>query len=150
MRASPDIVSVSRLREDIAGAIARADEDGRPVFITQGGRLTAVLLSRRRYDELFELLAESADDTSRVGRSRRRPERTDWPVRGFPPSRPRTRVDTLYGLADPETAAFYAQEGLWTEDDGSPPPPYPWQRDSALDECAGEEDTGDADDYDFH
>jgi prevent-host-death family protein len=150
MRASPDIVPVSLLREDIAGAIARANEDGRPVFITQGGRLTAVLLSRRRYDELFELLAESADDTSRVGRSRRRPERTDWPVRGFPPSRPRTRVDTLYGLVDPETAAFHAQEGLWTEDDGSPPPPYPWQRDSALDECAGEEDTGDADDYDFH
>ena len=101
MHASPDIVPVSRFREDVAGSSRRATADGKPVFITQGGRLTAVLLSRRRYDQLFELLAEIEGDPDRESRSRRLPARTDWPVHGFHPTRPRTHVDTLFGLVDP-------------------------------------------------
>ena len=115
MHASPDIVPVSRFREDVAGVISRATADGKPLFITQGGRLTAVLLSRRRYDQLFELLADMEGDPDRESRSRRLPSRTDWPVHGFHPTHPRTHFDTLFGLVDPATAAFFADQGIWTE-----------------------------------
>ena len=149
MHASPDIVPVSRFREDVAGVISRATADGKPVFITQGGQLTAVLLSRRRYDQLFELLAEIEGDPNRESRCRRRPARTDWPVHGFPPSRPRTHVDTLFGLVDPATAAFLADQGVWTEDQGGPPPPYPWEHRGESADAFADLDARDPDEDDF-
>ena len=57
--------------------------------------------------------------------------RADWPVQGFHPTRPRIRVDTLYGLVGPRTAAFYAEQGIWAEDQGGPPP-YPWEHDLSM------------------
>jgi len=30
-------------------------------------------------------------------------------------------VQSQYGLVDPETAAFFAEQGIWTEDQGDPP-----------------------------
>ena len=120
--ASPDIVPISRLRDEIAGVITRVSEDGMPIFITQHGRLTAVLLSRERYDRLLDLVAER-DEAAAGDGERQHPRRRDRPVRGFPATRRRTHVDTLYGLVDPETAAFFAEQGIWTEDQGGPPPP---------------------------
>ena len=131
MEPTPNIVPITDFRKDAARIMERAAAEGTPVFVTQNGRLASVLLSPERYDELLALAAAgpsaSAEDTAARPRA---PAGT--PVAGFPPTRPRLRVETLYGPADPETAAFYASEGIWTEDQGGPRPPRPWERNRAT------------------
>jgi len=131
MGPTPNIVPITDFRKDAARIMERAAAEGTPVFVTQKGRLASVLLSRERYDELLALAAAgpsaAAEDTAARPRA---PAGT--PVAGFPPTRPRLGVETLYGPADPETAAFYASEGIWTEDQGGPRPPRPWERNRAA------------------
>jgi prevent-host-death family protein len=131
MQPTPDIVPITDFRKDAARIMARAAGEGAPVFVTQNGRLTAVLLSRQRYDQLLALAAAGASASEQdTAAGPQAPAGT--PVAGFPPTRPRLRVETLYGPADPELAAFYASEGIWTEDQGGPRPPRPWARDRAA------------------
>lgn len=127
MGPTPDIVPITDFRRDAARIMERAAVDGTPVFVTQKGRLAAVVLPRKRYDELLALAAEGAR-ASGVGAAARPQTPSGTPVAGFAPTRPRHRVETLYGPADPELAAFYASEGIWTEDQGGPRPPRPWER----------------------
>jgi prevent-host-death family protein len=50
MSAIPKIIPISDLRQDAAALIKRAGEDDEPIFITQRGRASAVLVSTRRYE----------------------------------------------------------------------------------------------------
>ena len=59
----PNIVPISDLRQDTAGVIKRAAATDEPVFITQRGRASAVLVSAQAYErtqhelEILRLLA---------------------------------------------------------------------------------------------
>lgn len=63
MSAMPNIVSISDLRQDASGIVKRAAASGDPVFITQRGRATAVMVSTQTYEstqrelEILRLLA---------------------------------------------------------------------------------------------
>jgi len=63
MSAVPNIVPISDLRQDAAGVIKRAAASQEPVFITQRGRASAVMVSTQRYErtqhelEILRLLA---------------------------------------------------------------------------------------------
>jgi prevent-host-death family protein len=46
----PDIVPISELRQDAAGIIKRLKSSKKPIFITQRGRASAVLVSTEDYE----------------------------------------------------------------------------------------------------
>lgn len=50
MSTVPNIVPISDLRQDAAGVIKRAAASNEPVFITQRGRASAVLVSSSAYE----------------------------------------------------------------------------------------------------
>jgi len=59
----PLIIPVTDLRQDASGAIRLATASGEPVYVTQRGRATAVLLSRLSYERLrreHEILSRAA------------------------------------------------------------------------------------------
>lgn len=64
MPAVPSIIPVSELRQDTAGVIKRMRTTQEPVFITQRGRATAVLVTAAAYEktqyelELLKVLAK--------------------------------------------------------------------------------------------
>ena len=51
MAAVPSIVPISDLRQDTAGVIKKMKTTQEPVFITQRGRATAVLVSAQSYEK---------------------------------------------------------------------------------------------------
>jgi prevent-host-death family protein len=63
MSSVPNIIPISDLRQDAAGVIKRAAASDEPVFITQRGRASAVLVSSKSYErtqhelELLRLFA---------------------------------------------------------------------------------------------
>ena len=59
----PDIIPVSDLRRDAAAVLKRAGKSGEPVYITQRGRTTAVLMSGEAYLALMREL-EIAEDVA--------------------------------------------------------------------------------------
>jgi len=74
MGAVPNIVPISDLRQDASAIVKRAAASGEPVFITQRGRASAVLVSTGAYErtqhelEILRLLARGeADIEARVG-----------------------------------------------------------------------------------
>lgn len=52
----PKVVPISELRADAAALVKETNQSGRPIFITQRGRATAVLMSMEEY--------EAADDAA--------------------------------------------------------------------------------------
>ena len=68
MSAVPNIVPISELRQDASTILKRASASGEPVFITQRGRASAVLVSvgayeRNQHDfEILRLLARGEAD----------------------------------------------------------------------------------------
>jgi prevent-host-death family protein len=59
MNPLPDIVPISELRQDASGIVKRASSSGDPIFITQHGRASAVLVSAGAYERTqreFEIL----------------------------------------------------------------------------------------------
>jgi prevent-host-death family protein len=64
----PNIIPISDLRSDAAGVIKRAAATDEPVFITQRGRASAVLVSSSAYErtqhelEILRLLARGEAD----------------------------------------------------------------------------------------
>lgn len=64
MRLVPDIIPISELRQDAAGVIKRLQSSRKPVFITQRGRASAVLVSAEDYErtqhelEILKALAQ--------------------------------------------------------------------------------------------
>jgi prevent-host-death family protein len=51
MAKTPSIIPVSDLRQDAAGVLKKTRSSGEPVFITQRGRATAVLMSIDTYEQ---------------------------------------------------------------------------------------------------
>jgi prevent-host-death family protein len=68
MGAMPNIVPISKLRQDASGIVKRASASGDPVFITQHGRASAVLMSAGAYEraqrelKILRLLAQGEVD----------------------------------------------------------------------------------------
>jgi prevent-host-death family protein len=68
MSAIPTIVPISELRQDASAILKRASASGEPVFITQHGRASAVLVSAGAYEraqhdfEILRLLARGEAD----------------------------------------------------------------------------------------
>ena len=52
MESPPLIITISELRLDAAGIVRQASGSSRPVYVTQRGRPTAVMLSRPVYERL--------------------------------------------------------------------------------------------------
>ncbi len=51
MAGIPSIIPISELRQDTAGVIRKTRASEEPVFITQRGRATAVLVSAQSYEK---------------------------------------------------------------------------------------------------
>lgn len=98
MRQAPDVIPITEFRKDAARIIADATTSRTPVFVTQNGYVTAVLLSP---DEYSSLLGMSVASDAAAGGSAATLARRRSP--GL--------VETRYGLTDPETAALVAEEG---------------------------------------
>ena len=68
MSAMPNIVPISELRQDASSIVKEASATGDPVFITQHGRASAVLLSAGAYErtqrelEILRILAQGEAD----------------------------------------------------------------------------------------
>lgn len=68
MSAMPKIVPISELRQDASSIVKEASATGDPVFITQHGRASAVLLSAGAYErtqrelEILRILAQGEAD----------------------------------------------------------------------------------------
>jgi prevent-host-death family protein len=99
----PRVVPVTGIRRDIAHLIEQVNRSARPVFISQRGYLTAVLISCDQY----EYLRRDAGEDRRIR----------WSPRSVP-EEPFRR--TQYGPCDYETARLFAQDGFDTELDEIP------------------------------
>ena len=68
MSAMPNIVPISELRQDASSIVREASASGDPVFITQHGRASAVLMSAGTYErtqrelEILRILAQGEAD----------------------------------------------------------------------------------------
>jgi len=68
MSAMPNIVPISELRQDASAIVKRASTTGDPVFITQHGRASAVLVSAGAYErtqrelQILRILAQGEAD----------------------------------------------------------------------------------------
>jgi len=68
MSTMPNIVPISELRKDASGIVKRASATGDPVFITQRGKASAVLVSAGAYErtlrelEILRILAQGEAD----------------------------------------------------------------------------------------
>jgi prevent-host-death family protein len=68
MSAMPNIIPISELRQDASAIVRRASATGDPVFITQHGRASAVLVSAGTYErtqrelEILRILAQGEAD----------------------------------------------------------------------------------------
>jgi prevent-host-death family protein len=128
MAIGPFVVRVTDLRRRLADLIDQVARGEHPLFITQHGFVTAVLISREQYR------AWCPDGTPCTPVSRRGDERELAPRRGAHPRpgssvRPVRRVWTQYGwlefdlaqvLAEQgvQTELVWTEEGWWTDDEG--------------------------------
>jgi prevent-host-death family protein len=96
---APTIITITDFRRDAAGIIGDAVASGAPVFVTQHSRVTAVVLSRDRYERLLHRSALVEQETAAEG--------ADPLPAAKAETRPATAlVETLFGLVDSETADF--------------------------------------------
>jgi prevent-host-death family protein len=71
MSVVPDIIPISELRQDAAGIIKRLKASKKPVFITQRGRASAVMVSVEDYErtqhevEILKALAQGEPEIER-------------------------------------------------------------------------------------
>ena len=105
MEPAPDIVTITDFRRDAAGIIGGAVVSGAPVFVTQHGRVTAVVLSRDRYERLRQRSGLAEPETA-AGEA-------DYLPATDVVTQPATAlVETRFGLVEPETADFLKSEGF--------------------------------------
>jgi prevent-host-death family protein len=109
------VVTVSELRRRLAALIDEVDQQEHPVFVTQYGVVTAVLISRREYEsgrqERESRRCEPCDSgrasaVPAIASSRRSRRLTPEPTR---------RVWTQYGWCDFVVAQVLAEQGVETE-----------------------------------
>ena len=115
MDATPAVIRITDLHRNTTEVVNETIHSGRPVFVTQYGYVTAVLLSREQYDDLSHARRrenESDRSVSRSGVARslapREPRRVVVPLH-------ERLIRTQYGHCDYETARFLAEEGALTE-----------------------------------
>lgn len=71
MRKLPDIIPITDLRQDAAGALDRVRSSREPVIITQRGRAAAVMLSMEAYElgererEILRILAAGEQEIAK-------------------------------------------------------------------------------------
>jgi prevent-host-death family protein len=120
MAVGPLVVGVSELRRRLAALIFQVERGEHPLFITQHGFVSAVLISRKQYNEWcpdterrrHEGQPRHGDQARRssgsapVGQHRRRPGYEVVPTR---------KVWTQYGWCDFEVAQVLAEQGVDTE-----------------------------------
>jgi len=118
MAVGPLVVGVSELRRRLADLIFQGQRGEHPLFITQHGFVSAVLISRKQYDDWCPDVERSrhegqprrAGDAQRAltpaGQHRRRPGYAIVPTR---------KVWTQYGWCDFEVAQVLAEQGVETE-----------------------------------
>ena len=107
MEPAPDIVTITDFRRDAAGIIGGAVASGAPVFVTQHGRVTAVVLTRERYDGLLHRSALL--ELKNAGGADPLPAAAAV-------ARPATAlVETIFGFVEPETGDFLTLEGFGVE-----------------------------------
>jgi prevent-host-death family protein len=116
MASGPLVVTVSDFRRRLAVLIDEVDRHGHPLFVTQYGLVTAVLVSAEEYGTWRS--ADPADPDER----RRWPAPQPSRLRISPSHRssrstplPTTKVWTQYGRCDFETAQVLAEQGVETE-----------------------------------
>jgi PHD/YefM family antitoxin component YafN of YafNO toxin-antitoxin module len=63
---TPDVIPITEFRRGAARIIASRITAERPVFITQGGYVTAIVLSPERYRDLVRQTAEGARARRRI------------------------------------------------------------------------------------
>ncbi len=122
MAVGPFVVGVSELRRRLADLIEEVGGGEHPLFITQHGLVTAVLISR---DQYRSWCPESEKRRHTEGEPRRIERDTRQP--GVAPARPSAariqrspvvptrRVWTQYGWCDFEIAQVLAEQGVETE-----------------------------------
>lgn len=113
MGSAPDVIPITAFRRDAARIIQRMGASGTPVYVTQNGRLAAVLLAREAYESLLHRLAvqgsnNPGDVDPPAGRD------TGTPLRRWNGDRPEL-VATRFGRVDSATAEFLAAEGFGDE-----------------------------------
>jgi prevent-host-death family protein len=120
MAVGPLVVGVSELRRRLADLIFQVERGEQPLFITQHGFVSAVLISRKQYDDWcpdgerrrHEGQPRRTDHSqlpagpALAGQHRRRPGFTVVPTR---------KVWTQYGWCDFEVAQVLAEQGVDTE-----------------------------------
>jgi PHD/YefM family antitoxin component YafN of YafNO toxin-antitoxin module len=90
---TPDVIPITDFRRGAARIIASQVAAERPVYITQGGYVTAVVLSPERYRDLIRLTRQTAD----CKEARRR-------IIAPPDDAERERPASWFGFVDAETA----------------------------------------------
>jgi prevent-host-death family protein len=116
MATRPLVVTVSDFRRRLAALIDEVNRRGHPLFVTQYGLVTAVLISAEAHDASrpgdriepndVHHAAVSQSSALALPPSHRSPRLTPLPTR---------RVWTQYGLCDFETAQVLAAQGVDTE-----------------------------------
>jgi PHD/YefM family antitoxin component YafN of YafNO toxin-antitoxin module len=103
---TPVVIPITDFRRDTARIIATQTAAETPVYITQGGYVTAVVLSPERYRGLARLAERgmAADraaeaDARMSGGRQREAEEDGWP-------------EDVFGFLDPETAEILANGGF--------------------------------------
>ena len=116
MEPAPTIFSITDFRRDAAGIIGDAVASGAPVFVTQHSSVTAVVLSRRRYEHLLHRLAFMESRTAAESAPGAQGVEGAQGADPLPAVKAATRgsselVETVFGLVDPDTADFLRVEG---------------------------------------
>jgi prevent-host-death family protein len=112
MPTGPFVVSVTELRRRLSPLLAQVDDGERPLFITQFGQVTAVLVSRSEYRSWQERASARPPmppifpRENGVAPSQRSARLTPLPSR---------KVWTAYGMCDYEIARVLAAQGVETE-----------------------------------
>ena len=105
---TPEVIPITDFRRDTARIIAAQIASETPVYITQGGYVTAIVLSPERYKGLIRLAergmaAERAQATnSRVGARAADADGDGWP-------------EDVFGFLDADTAEILASGGFELE-----------------------------------
>ena len=128
---TPEVFPITRFRKDAARIIGGPVASGRPAYITQGGYVTAVVLSRERYRDLLHRSELLAAATARVVDSaqqsvasveeaagnldRAAVQRAEDDLVAAARRRHAGLVETRYGIVSAETADFLEAEGFGLE-----------------------------------
>ena len=109
---APHIIAITELRRHASRVLDGPVADDVPVFVTQRGQVTAVILSRA----VFDRLAKGERRTPWSGASHEDADRSPVPrgtgIESFGPLPRGTLFETPWNLVDAETAAFFMEEGI--------------------------------------